>query len=132
MSAASSVRTVLISLLLLVVCSPTQGQDLVLDHCACTTGSTPSDSTFTFRGRMSAWNGAPTFRIWRVGTNRMLGIRTVCLDQLELGELNPYEGYELWADFTVSAVTPSKPGVMQFICIRKIANPFFRKQPSPK
>lgn len=102
-----------------------------LTHCSCTEGGMPSDSTFTFRGRLSAWNGNPTFRIWRVGTNRMLGIRGVCLDSLELGKYNPYFGLELWADFTVSAVTPQQPGVMQFVCIRSIRAPFLRKRPAP-
>ncbi|MBL7980343.1 MAG: hypothetical protein JNL52_00900 [Flavobacteriales bacterium] len=109
----------------------TRSQELALNHCSCTEGGIPSDSTFTFRGRMSAWNGNPTFRIWRVGTNRMLGIRGVCLDSLELGKYNPYFGLELWADFTVSAVTPQKPGVMQFVCVRSIEAPFLRKRPAP-
>ena len=106
-------------------------QDLQLNHCSCTEGGIPSDSTFTFRGRMSAWNGNPTFRIWRVGTNRMLGIRGTCAESLELGEYTPYFGLELWADFTVSAVTPQQPGVMQFVCIRSIRAPFLRKRPAP-
>jgi hypothetical protein len=106
-----------------------QGQVLVLDHCACTAGGLPSDSTFIFRGRMSAWNGAPTFRIWPVGTHRLLGLRNICAEGLDLGDLTPYSGTELWADFTVSAVTPQKPGVMQFVCIQSIARPFMRARP---
>ena len=105
-------------------------QDIQLDHCSCTSGGTPSDSTFTFRGRMTAWNGNPVYRIWRVGTQRMLGIRGVCLSALNLGKLTPSFGSELWADFTVSAVTPQRSGVMQFICIRKVQNAFFRKEPA--
>lgn len=78
---------------------------------------------------MSAWNGAPTFRIWRVGTKRIMGLRTVCIDHLDLGELTPYFGKELWADFTVSPITPQRPGVMQFVCIRSIQRPFLRDRP---
>jgi len=59
----------------------------------------------------------------------MLGIRGACLSALNLGNLTPYFGYELWADFTVSAVTPQQSGVMQFVCIRKIQNAFFTKEP---
>jgi hypothetical protein len=109
----------------------TWSQELALNHCSCAEGGAPSDSTFTFRGRMSAWNGNPTYRIWRVGTNRMLGIRGVCAERHDLGEYTPYFGLELWADFTVSAVTPQQPGVMQFICIRTIKAPFLRKRPAP-
>ncbi len=29
---------------------------------------------FTVHGRLSAWNGAPTMRIWRIGTKRILGV----------------------------------------------------------
>lgn len=77
---------------------------------------------------MSAWNGNPTWRIWPVGTRRLLGIRSACADTLDLGELTPYSGKELWADFTVSAITPQRPGMMQFVCIRSIQRPFLRKQ----
>ncbi len=118
-------------LFLLGLSLSSSAQDLQLTHCSCAEGGTPSDSTFTFRGRMSAWNGNPTFRIWRVGTNRMLGIRGICADSLDLGEYTPYFGMELWADFTVSAVTPQEPGVMQFVCIRSIGAPFLRKRPAP-
>lgn len=104
-------------------------QELKLDHCSCTEGGLPSESTFTFRGRLSLWNGNPAFRIWRVGTTRLLGIRGVCLSALELGTWNPYHDHELWADFTVSPVTPQEPGVMQFVCIRSIHAPFLRKKP---
>lgn len=108
---------------------PCAAQTIALDHCACVTGGAPSDSTFTFRGRMSAWNGAPTFRIWPVGTDRMLGIRNSCMAAMDLGDLAPYSGTELWADFTVSAITPQRPGVMQFVCIRSISGPFLRERP---
>jgi hypothetical protein len=114
---------------LLVSAVVANGQTLVLDHCSCVDGGVPSDSTFTFRGRVSAWNGAPTFRIWRVGTNRIVGLRNICLKEMDLGAWNPYMGTELWADFTVSAVTPQRPGVMQFVCLRSIARPFLRKDP---
>lgn len=104
------------------------GQEVKLDHCACRKGGVPSDSTFTFRGRMIGYNGNPTYRIWPVGTNRLLGVRGSCLDALDLGEWTPYLDNELWADFTVSAVTPQRPGVMQFVCIRSIRAPFLRKR----
>ncbi|MEX1132118.1 MAG: hypothetical protein WEC15_02740 [Flavobacteriales bacterium] len=120
-----------VAVLLIGFSPPVHAQHLQLDHCSCTQGGTPSDSTFTFRGRMSAWNGNPTFRIWRVGTNRMLGIRGICAQSLELGEYTPYFGLELWADFAVSALTQQQPGVMQFVCIGSIKAPYLRKRPAP-
>lgn len=75
---------------------------------------------------MIGYNGNPTYRIWPVGTDRLLGVRGSCLDALELGKWTPYMDKELWADFTVSAVTPQRPGVMRFVCIRSIRAPFLR------
>jgi hypothetical protein len=115
---------------LLICFSSASAQEMTLDHCSCIDGGVPSDSTFTFRGRLSLWNGNPAFRIWPLGTTRLLGIRGVCLSALELGTWNPYHDHELWADFTVSAVTPQEPGVMQFVCIRSIKAPFLRKKPN--
>lgn len=104
------------------------GQTIRLDHCSCTAKGIPSDSTVKFRGRLSLWNGNPSFRIWPVGTNRLLGLSGSCLEALELGEWHPYHDKELWADFTVSAVTEQRAGVMQFVCIRAIERPFLRKK----
>lgn len=119
-------------LALIVVAASTapflHGQEVALDHCSCTQGGIPQDSTFTFRGRMMGYSGNPTYRIWPVGSDRLLGIRGECLDGLDLGEWTPYLDNELWADFTVSAVTPQRPGVMQFVCIRSIRAPFLRKR----
>lgn len=74
------------------------------------------------------YNGNPTYRIWPFGSHRLLGIRGVCLEGLELGEWTPYMDNELWAEFSVSAVTPQRPGVMQFVCIRSIRAPFLQPQ----
>lgn len=112
-----------------LVCTALCGQPITLEHCSCTVGGTPSDSTFTFRGRLSLWNGNPSFRIWPVGTNRLLGLRGACQEALGLGTWHPYHDKELWADFTVSPITPQRPGEMQFVCIRSIARPFLRKKP---
>lgn len=101
-------------------------QVVKLDHCSCLDGGVPSDSTFTVRGRMLGYCGNPTYRIWPIGTRRLLGIRGVCVDELGLGEWTPYLDYELWADFTLSALTPQRPGVMQFVCIRAIAHPLLK------
>ncbi|MBL7986181.1 MAG: hypothetical protein JNM91_14335 [Flavobacteriales bacterium] len=114
---------------LIILTGTSTAQELKLDHCICNDGGVPSDSTFTFRGRLSYWNGNPSFRIWPVGTTRLLGIRGVCLNSLDLGIWNPYHDHELWADFTVSTITPREHGVMQFVCIRSIKVPFLRKKP---
>ena len=72
---------------------------------------------FLVHGRLSIWNGNPTFRIWPVGTKRMLGVR----EEFELpSELDPYLGHfddVVYADFNVCPLTTSKPGVMQIVCV---------------
>lgn len=120
-------RVLLVSFSAFVVLA-LRSQPINLEHCSCTAKGVPSDSTFTFRGRLSLWNGNPSFRIWPVGTNRLLGLSGSCLEALELGDWHPYHDKELWADFTVSAVTEQRAGEMQFVCIRAIERPFLRKK----
>src|SRR5260370_33430553 len=33
-------------------------------------------SCYWTRGRLAVYNGNPTFRIWRIGTNKILGVRS--------------------------------------------------------
>ena len=77
----------------------------------------------TVHGRMSLWNGAPTVRIWIVGTRRMLGVRQPN-DSLEdlppnvrrlwatHGDAAMWES-ELFGDFRVCPLAPDRPGHMQ-------------------
>jgi hypothetical protein len=41
----------------------------------CKTDPDIIDACFNVHGRLSAWNGSPTMRIWRTGTKRILGVR---------------------------------------------------------
>ncbi|MDF7775000.1 hypothetical protein P1X14_07070 [Sphingomonas sp. AOB5] len=75
------------------------------------------------RGRMSGYNGNPTLRIWIVGTNRMLGVRgdgdqpdeaaprvlRATFDRMRGDAFTP----DLWADFRVCALAPSRLGYQQ-------------------
>lgn len=78
---------------------------------------------FTIHGRLQFWNGNPSFRIRRIGTNRILGVS----DQRSYRE-----GYEnlppalealaqegpVVADFEVCPFTKEEPGVMQLVCVQ--------------
>ena len=91
---------------------------------------------FSIRGRMSVSNGAPSVRIWRVGTKRLLGV----------SEQRFYiEGYcnlpdsirnrlswdaDLFADFVVCPFTRQAPGVMQLICVDSATNMVTRSRPA--
>jgi hypothetical protein len=75
-------------------------------------------------GKLYITNGTPNIRIWKVGTNRILGLwecsRTECGNPCPLPRqldslLRPY--IIIYADFVVRPVTESKPGEMQMVCI---------------
>ena len=83
---------------------------------------------FTIRGRLSFWNGAPSARIWPVGTKRLLGIRHDVLPPSLRAEIASFDT-ELFADFRVCPFTKSEPGHMQFVCIESWRNPTARQRP---
>jgi hypothetical protein len=71
---------------------------------------------FAVRGRLSFWNGAPSARIWPVGSTRLLGVRHDVLPPALRGHIEGV-GTEMWAHFTVCPFTALRPGRMQFVCI---------------
>jgi len=77
---------------------------------------------FTVRGRLSAWNGNPTFRIWPIGTKRMLGVR----EEFDLpSELDPHLGHfddVVYANFEVCPLTAARAGAMQIVCVESARN----------
>jgi hypothetical protein len=91
------------------------------------------DECFYVRGRLSLYNGNPTFRLWRVGTRRILGVSdsysqsgySNIPDEIK-NQLN-WEN-EIWADFLVCPFTRQKPKVMQFICIESGKNIVIRQR----
>ena len=85
---------------------------------------------FAVHGRLSVYNGNPTIRLWRIGTNRLLGVR-------DPEEVNGVAGpptipatirekldfdKNVYGDFLVCPLTRSKPGRMQIICIESGKN----------
>lgn len=85
-------------------------------------------SCFEIKGKLSVYNGAPSLRIWRVGTKRILGIseqRYALPDVRKVPEeveraIKP--DVDLLGDYTVCPLTKAKPGVMQFVCVDKVRN----------
>jgi hypothetical protein len=83
--------------------------------CAEVTGNVPR---LAVHGRLSFYNGTPSWRIWVVGTKRLLGVRQsgnevpdVPKELLNL--ISP--GKDVFADFTVEPLTPEEPGVMRLV-----------------
>ena len=87
-----------------------------------------SGACFTIRGRMTYHNGAPSVRIWRVGTKRILGVSEqrfhvdgYCDLPTSIRERLSWES-DLFAEFVVCPFTPEAPGVMQLVCVDSAAH----------
>jgi hypothetical protein len=94
---------------------------------ACKTDPDIVDACFTVHGRLSAWNGSPTMRIWRAGTKRILGDH----DDWPLPEkLAEHMGWdvEAWGDFEVCPFTKERPGAMQMVCIESVSHVVYKKR----
>ncbi|HET6890089.1 MAG TPA: hypothetical protein VFH31_03225 [Pyrinomonadaceae bacterium] len=88
---------------------------------------------FNVRGRLSLYNGAPTVRLWRLGSKRMLGV-SASYSQAgyssipeEIEKRLDWET-EVWGDFLVCPFTRQKPKEMQMICIESGKNIVVRKR----
>lgn len=77
---------------------------------------------FTVHGRLRSYNGNPAIRIWRIGTNRILGV----LDTLSKNDESPWlpgnaqlhgGDYSLVGDFEVCPLTVERKGWMQMVCV---------------
>lgn len=88
---------------------------------------------FMVRGRLSLYNGAPTIRLWRAGTRRMLGV-SGSYSQAGYSsipeELEKRLGWEteVWGDFLVCPFTRRRAKEMQMICIEGGKNIVVRKR----
>ena len=92
---------------------------------------------FTVRGRMAYANGAPSVRIWRVGTKRIMGVSEGRFGLPDYENLPQHiedhlvlDEVDLFADFTVCPFTPLRPGEMQLVCVDSATNLKEQKQRS--
>jgi hypothetical protein len=92
-------------------------------------------SCYWARGRLSANMGAPAFRLWKIGTHRVLGIYSG--PTVDFAEDNEHPAFpenvqrvfrpmqnRIFADFEVCPLEPEKPGTMQAACIESAKNIF--------
>jgi hypothetical protein len=97
--------------------------------------SAPPGQCRTVHGRLALYNGTLSFRIWVVGTHRMLRVVDADGDNVgEIGKLPPRLARSLelhrdelfrtraFADFRVCAFTRSRPGVMQSVTLEEARN----------
>jgi hypothetical protein len=94
-------------------------------------------SCYWIQGRLGAYSGTPAFRLWKIGTHRLLGILSgpsfdLSHDDLEDNEhpefpLNVQEKFHptenrIFADFKVCPLEPQHPHAMQAACIEAARN----------
>lgn len=82
---------------------------------------------FAVRGRLSLYNGAPTIRLWRAGTKRVLGVSASYAREGYLSVPEELEARltwetELWGEYLVCPFTRRRPGEMQMVCIEGAKN----------
>ena len=105
---------------------------------------TPENATSCYwaHGRLAIANGTPAFRLWKVGTNRVLGIYSgpsVLVNGDLTGDnedpefpsnlaakFHPNEN-RIFADFEVCPLEKEKPGTMQAACIESAKNIVIQK-----
>ena len=90
-------------------------------------------SKFVVHGVMQVWNGAPSVRIWKIGTKRILGVSEgtyyrdgFCNMPTWLAEKLNTEN-DIIGDFVVYPFTPDKAGVMRLVCVDTAYNLIFKK-----
>ena len=78
---------------------------------------------FTARGRMNFANGAPSVRVWLVGTKRVVGVSEgkyhdpkYCNLPAEIVAKLSWDT-DLFGDFVFCPFEHSQPGVMQLVCV---------------
>lgn len=93
---------------------------------ACKSDPDIVDACFKVHGRLSAWNGTPTMRIWRIGTSRILGVHDDIMPEGLTSKMD--WDVEAYGDFEVCPFTRERSGEMRMVCIEKAENVFFKKQ----
>lgn len=78
---------------------------------------------FPIRGRISAYNGTPSLRIWPIGTRRLLGVvpaENEIIPSKIRGKVTFGQG--VFANLVVCPFEPVRPGAMQAVCVESATN----------
>jgi len=102
---------------------------------------TPENASLCYwtRGRITLGAGTPAYRMWKVGTKRLLGIYSgPSVDRHSHDNEDPEFptnvqqvwknriGHTLWADFEVCPLEPKRSGFMQASCIESAKKIFIQ------
>lgn len=99
------------------------------------TAKAPVGQCFWVRGRLGTYNGNPTFRIWPVGTHRLLGVINPLGNDEDpvlpssLRRLKPSFEHDIWGRFYVCPWTKDEPGSMRFVRVVRAENLLAIKTP---
>ncbi len=91
----------------------------------CRNNSEQVGECFKVHGRLSAYNGNPSFRIWRIGTARLLGVSDAHakISQFPSDLEDKLDwGVQVFGDFEVCPFAKETKGAMQFVCIAAASN----------
>jgi len=125
-------RYALATLIGLLTCSTCFGAETEIDmKLGCKSNPQLVGVCFSVHGRLSAYNGTPSLRIWPVGTHQLLGILKD-EDPLAIPEsIRNSIGFDkdVYGDFLVCPFSQSKPGHMQFVCVGAVSNVRVQKRP---
>lgn len=113
---------------------------LIAGYCIAATPKPPCngnpqlvDDCYSVSGRVRFYNGNPSYRMWIIGTNRLLGLsghfgtttdREWPIVPENLSNLmNPWD--DVFGKFVVCPFTKYTPGWMQFVCVESASNLVF-------
>ncbi len=117
----------------LLVCNPVSARDALTRSIPCKTPKNAASCYWT-HGRIGFYNGTPAFRLWKIGTNRLLGIYSgPSLDRYGLDNEDPQMPANLertfktsenrvYGDFEVCPLEAEREGAMQAACIESAKN----------
>jgi hypothetical protein len=128
------VCAIVFSMLLGFSGGPAVSQRVAKRKIACKTPQN-AGSCYWAHGRLSLYDGTPSYRLWKTGTRRILGIysgpeaeRRDPLDNehpefptnLDRAFKTPYS--QIFADFEICPLESERPGEMQAACIESAKN----------
>lgn len=93
----------------------------------CATDPDLVGACFWLHGRMSYYNGAPSTRIWRIGTKRLLGVPSETVPESIAPNFSGFDDV-VTGDFQVCPLSREKPGVMQMVCVEAAKDVSFSKR----
>ena len=100
----------------------------------CATDQRLSGPCFKVRGRLSLWNGAPSVRIWVVGTKRILGVSEgrftpdhYALLPAPLPQTLDWET-DYFGSYAVCPFEPDTRGTMRLVCVAGVEGLSIRRR----